>query len=230
MYCNEMAVSRQVEKRTGAKNPDLRANQRARTRAAIMEATRQLIREGKVPTIAEAAAEARVSRATAYRYFPTQGALVREAVDAVLIQPVEWDERLGDVEGGLEERLASLAGQMFELIADNEPLLRGALLLSLEQWAKLQAGEELGEEPIQRGGRRGGIKSALEPFEDKLDDETLRRLAIALAVIVGVEAHVVMRDIWHLDDEEAKSVTAWMTRAVAQAALPDRGSKARKSR
>ena len=47
---------------------------------AIMEGARKLLREGKIPSVADAAEAARVSRATAYRYFPTQSALIQEAV------------------------------------------------------------------------------------------------------------------------------------------------------
>lgn len=177
-----------------------------------------------MPSIADAAAEARVSRATAYRYFPTQAALIREAVDEVLIRPWEWDERLEDV-SGLLERVDSVSSQMFDLNAENEALLRGALLLSLAQWAKAQAGEDLGEEPLKRGGRRQGIQSALKPFEEKLDAETLRRLAIAISVVIGIESRVVLRDIWNLDDDEAKQLTQWMAGALARAAA-DEGTRA----
>ena len=45
-----------------------------------MEGARKLLREGKIPSVADAAEVARVSRATAYRYFPTQSALIQEAV------------------------------------------------------------------------------------------------------------------------------------------------------
>ena len=45
-----------------------------------MEGARKLLREGKIPSVADAAEAARVSRATAYRYFPTQSALIQEAV------------------------------------------------------------------------------------------------------------------------------------------------------
>ena len=51
---------------------DLRANQKERTRAALVDAAKALVRAGAPPTVAEAAERARVSRATAYRYFPTQ--------------------------------------------------------------------------------------------------------------------------------------------------------------
>jgi AcrR family transcriptional regulator len=183
-----------------------------------MEAARQLLLEGKVPSIADAAQEARVSRATAYRYFPTQSALIREAVDAVLTPPWEWEKRLDGV-GGLPERAERIAAEMFDLNRDNEALLRGALLLSLEQWAKVQAGEDLGEEAIKRGGRREGIRVALEPFEGKLDAETLRRLAIAISVVIGVESRVVLKDIWNLDDDEAREMTAWMARNLARAVV-----------
>lgn len=182
-----------------------------------MEATRRLLRAGKVPSVAEAAEEARVSRATAYRYFPTQGALVQEAVKAVLLPVWEWEELLAG-DGDLAGRVERLAATVFELIRENEALLRGALLLSLEQWAKIQAGEELGEQPIERGGRLAGIQAALEPFEGKLDARKLRRLAIALSLVTGIEARIVMRDIWQLDDDEAEQVTLWVARTLARAA------------
>lgn len=182
-----------------------------------MEGARKLLLEGKVPSIAEAAEEARVSRATAYRYFPTQGALIREAVDAVLIQAWEWEERLAGP-GGLPERVERQASQLLELVRDNEALMRGALLLSLHQWAKIQAGEDLGEQPIKRGGRRQGIEAALDPYEGKLGADVLRRLAIALSVVGGIESRIVLRDIWGLDEDEAEKVTVWMARALARVA------------
>ena len=74
----------------GGRQGDPRANQKARTRAAIVEAAQRLKRQGETPTIAEAAAHAGVSRATAYRYFPTQEALDVELADvSPAVAPVE---------------------------------------------------------------------------------------------------------------------------------------------
>jgi AcrR family transcriptional regulator len=56
-----------------------RINQKRRTRVAVLEAAKQLLREGQLPSVADAADAARVSRATAYRYFPTQEYLLSEA-------------------------------------------------------------------------------------------------------------------------------------------------------
>ena len=202
--------------------PDPRANQRWRTKAAIMEGARKLLLEGKVPSIVDVAEEARVSRATAYRYFPTQGALVQAVVDEVLGSGRSaWEERLGDA-GELTERVERYISLIFGLVRKNEALMRGSLLLALEQWAKLQAGEELGEEPIKRGGRLEAISATLEPFTLKLDDEAIRRLSVALSLVVGIEAHIIFRDIWGLDDDEAQEVSLWMARVLAKATAEEK--------
>ena len=232
-----MAVSRQAQRakrgllasrqadgsRGDGSRPDPRANQRRRTKAAIMEGARTLLREGKVPSIADAAEAAGVSRATAYRYFPTQGALVQEAVDAVLVGELSaWEERLGDA-GELTERVQHYVSLIFGLMRENEALMRGYLLLALEQWAKVQAGEELGEEPIKRGGRLEAIGATLEPFTDQLTDEAIRRLSVALSLLVGIEAHIIFRDIWGLDDDEARGISLWMARVLAEATAEEGG-------
>jgi AcrR family transcriptional regulator len=236
-----MAVSRQAQRakrgllasrqadgsRGDGSRPDPRANQRRRTKAAIMEGARTLLREGKVPSIADAAEAAGVSRATAYRYFPTQGALVQEAVDAVLVGELSaWEERLGDA-GDLTERVQHYVSLIFGLMRENEALMRGYLLLALEQWAKVQAGEELGEEPIKRGGRLEAIGATLEPFTDQLTDEAIRRLSVALSLLVGIEAHIIFRDIWGLDDDEARGISLWMARVLAEATAEESGRQRR---
>src|SRR3981081_4344849 len=63
-----MVVSRQ----------DGRFNQKRRTRRALIEAASNLVRAGQQPSVAEAAEAALVSKATAYRHFPTQHALLAE--------------------------------------------------------------------------------------------------------------------------------------------------------
>src|SRR5712692_8306300 len=56
-----------------------RYKQKRRTRTAVLAAARELIQQGKVPSVAEAAEAADVSPRTAYRYFPTQEQLLTEA-------------------------------------------------------------------------------------------------------------------------------------------------------
>ncbi len=196
---------------------DSRANQRERTRLAIMEGARKLLREGKIPSVADAAEAARVSRATAYRYFPTQSALIQEAVDTGLPSTWEPDRRHADLMA-FADRVEHAVAQMLALTHDNEAILRGILLLSLQQWATIRAGDKLEEEPVTRGkGRIPAIQAALAPYQDTLTPAALRRLTIGLSLIVGAESLVVLRDIWDLEETEAKEVARWIARTLARA-------------
>ena len=196
---------------------DPRANQRERTRLAIMEGARKLLREGKIPSVADAAEAARVSRATAYRYFPTQSALIQEAVHTGLPNTWEPDRRHADLLA-FADRVERAVAEMLTLTHDNEAILRGVLLLSLQQWATIQAGDKLEEEPVRRGsGRIPAIQAALAPYQDTLTPAALRRLTIGLSLIVGAESLVVLRDIWDLEETEAKEVARWIARTLAQA-------------
>ena len=196
---------------------DPRANQRERTRLAIMEGARRLLREGKIPSVADAAEAALVSRATAYRYFPTQSALIQEAVHTGLPNTWEPDRRHADLLA-FADRVERAVAEMLALTHDNEAILRGVLLLSLQQWATIQAGDKLEEEPVRRGsGRIPAIQAALAPYQDTLTPAALRRLTIGLSLIVGAESLVVLRDIWDLEETEAKEVARWIARTLAQA-------------
>lgn len=196
---------------------DPRANQRERTRSAIMAGARKLLREGKIPTVADAAELAMVSRATAYRYFPTQSALIQEAVHTGLPHTWEPDKRQADLTA-FADRVERAIADMLTLTHENEAVLRGVLLLSLQQWATIQAGGKLEEEPIKRGtGRIPAIQAALAPYRKTLTPDALRRLTIALSLIVGAESLVVLRDIWNLEETEAKEVARWIARTLAQA-------------
>jgi AcrR family transcriptional regulator len=198
---------------------DPRANQRERTRLAIMEGARKLLREGKIPSVADAAEAARVSRATAYRYFPTQSALIQEAVHTGLPTTWEPDRRHADLMA-FADRVERAVAEMLTLTHDNEAILRGVLLLSLQQWATIRAGDKLEEEPVTRGrGRIPAIQAALAPYQDTLTPAALRRLTIGLSLIVGAESLVVLRDIWDLEETEAKEVARWIARTLTQATV-----------
>ncbi|MFZ2047810.1 MAG: hypothetical protein WAV12_27740, partial [Trebonia sp.] len=89
-----------------------------------MEGARKLLREGKIPSVADAAEAARVSRATAYRYFPTQSSLIQEAVDTGLPTTWEPDERHADLTA-FADRVERAIAEMLTLTHDNEAVLRG---------------------------------------------------------------------------------------------------------
>lgn len=184
-----------------------------------MDGARKLLREGKIPSVADAAEVARVSRATAYRYFPTQSALITGAVHTGLPHTWEADMRNADLTA-FADRVEGAITEMLTLAHENEAVLRGVLLLSLQQWATIQAGGKLEEEPIKRGsGRIPAIQAALAPYRDTLTPAALRRLTIGLSLIVGAESLVVLRDIWNLEESEAKEVARWIARTLTQATV-----------
>src|SRR6266542_4574021 len=87
--------------------PDSRSNQRNRTRQAILQAATALVQRGKVPSVAEVAEAAAVSRTTAYRYFPTQTALIETLVREIEV-PVPHYEATTHDSGDVEDRVAAL--------------------------------------------------------------------------------------------------------------------------
>src|ERR1700678_1565158 len=66
-----------------------RVNQKARTRTAIVDACRDLVRSGAEVTMPEVARRAMVSEATAYRYFPDLISLLQEALEGEWPEPAE---------------------------------------------------------------------------------------------------------------------------------------------
>lgn len=63
---------------------------RKRTFNLLVNTALALFEQGAIPSVSELAAEAGVSRATAYRYFPTQSDLIAATVDASLGPILTW--------------------------------------------------------------------------------------------------------------------------------------------
>src|SRR5215831_3039785 len=110
-------------------------NQRNRTRAAIIEAATALLREGSPPTVAEAAERAQVSRATAYRYFPTQESLLVEIAQiGPLMKPVDELVARFRADQDAEQRLAAVVESAAATMLSDEVLIRTGLRVYLDTW------------------------------------------------------------------------------------------------
>ncbi len=59
-------------------------------RGIMLDAAMGLMQSGLIPSVSDVAEAAQVSRATAYRYFPTQAALIQAAVDEALGPILAW--------------------------------------------------------------------------------------------------------------------------------------------
>jgi len=203
-----------------ATSQDPRANQKARTRAAIVAAAQELTRNGTSPTIAQAAERARVSRATAHRYFPTQEALLVELADITpAVAPVEAlleNFATDDV----EQRLLQLLDAFNPIVLDDEEHMRRALRVYLDTWLRSRRSDPESAPPVREGRRMRWLEKTLEPLQH-LPDTQRRRLQSALALTLGTDSIVIMKDVCHLDDEETLEVLRWTAVALLQAALDD---------
>lgn len=195
-----------------------RVNQKRRTRAALVEAATRLMKSGAPPTVAEVADEAQVSRATAYRYFPTQEALLVELSIATPTVAAVEDKvnalAIDDPAARLDELLHDANRAFFA----EEAAMRTALRLYLDTW--LESRRKGVAPPALREGRRmRWLDESLKPLRKQLSDKEWRRLRAALALTLGAEAMVVMKDVCRLKDKEALDVLAWAGTALLRSAL-----------
>jgi AcrR family transcriptional regulator len=197
---------------------DPRRNQKDRTRAAIVEAAVALMRDGVTPTVTSAAEAARVSRPTAYRYFPSQESLLTEIQNVTpSTEPVEELVR-GMTGDNARQRLGDLLDAFNSIVIENEGLYRAALRQYLETWfAARKSGQD---QPDVRFGRRmRWLERTLDPLKDRLSPEQFRRLLNALALTIGGDSVVIMKDACGLDNDETLEVLRWTAMAILDSAL-----------
>jgi len=173
-----------------------RVRQKARTRDALVAATRQLLRDGVTPSVEQAADAARVSRTTAYRYFPSQRALL-----AATFPHLEGGSLLGDrPPADVRARVALFAEKMTQSILANEAEMRAMLRLSLDPQVPLH------EVPLRQGRRTTWVADALAPLRESLTESRFERLTLAIAATAGIESFVWLVDVGGVDRATAAAV------------------------
>jgi AcrR family transcriptional regulator len=207
-----------------------RYKQKRRTRTAVLTAARELIRQGKIPSVADAADAADVSRRTAYRYFPTQEQLLTEAQlegERASIEPVfEPAELAHDVEA----RLDALVRAMYAELQSTEPLMRTMIRLTVDRSRDEHTADAAEAEPPRRGYRRiDWIEMALSPVRMQLDETSFERLVSGLALGIGIEALLVLRDVRGLDLAAAEEVSRWVARSLLHASLAESNAQGKAS-
>lgn len=188
-----------------------RPNQRLRTRKDLLEAALRLSSEGRQPSLEEIAEAAMVSRATAYRYFPNVEALLSEASAHVAFPELKslFD---GLEQAGPVERLKRLDQATFAMIAANEPALRAMIATAVRQ-AMTDA-----DVPARQNRRAPAIEAALAPCHSQFEPKALDRLQKALALVIGPEALLALKDVLGLDAVEATAIRQWVIEALVDKA------------
>ena len=189
---------------------DGRTAQKQRTRRALVDAARYLLAGGTVPTVEAAAGAASISRTTAYRYFPSQGALLLaahpELTPGSLLPP--------DAPAEAADRVDRVVAELGRITVEAEPQLRAILRHSLAPDPA-----ERGDLTLRRGRAIDWIEEALSAPGVRLSAGERRRLAIAIRSATGIEALVWLTDVAGLDRRQAREIQRWSARAMVRAAL-----------
>jgi AcrR family transcriptional regulator len=189
-----------------------------------------LIQQGTIPSVAEAADAADVSRRTAYRYFPTQEQLLTE-VQLERERPIfERVFAAPQLAHDVEARLDALVRTIYAELQVTEPLMRAMIRLTVDRSRdeRPAAREGMTEtEPPRRGYRRiDWVELALAPIRAQLDTSRYERLVSAIALCIGIEALLVLRDIRGLDHTAAEEVSRWAIRSLLHATLAESSTAA----
>jgi AcrR family transcriptional regulator len=191
-----------------------RANQKLRTRNAIVRAATDLMRTGRDVTMLEVAKAALVSEATAYRYFPDLTSLLREAMDGQMPTPAEALAAVADSDDPVE-RVAAATEHLLRLVHGFQGATRAMIAATITRPASADS---------RPGLRFGLIDHALAPLERTLgadDPAAFTQLKLDLAVVVSAEALFSLTDLCHLPAEDAIASVVHTATAVTRAALSE---------
>jgi AcrR family transcriptional regulator len=194
-----------------------RVNQKARTRAAIVDACADLVRSGAEVSMPEVAQRAMVSEATAYRYFPDLISLLQEALAGAWPDPAEALAPIAD-SGYPAVRVAFAC----EYLLRGVHAYQGAVCAMISHTITAPATAR-----TRPGIRFGLIDYALAPFESQantadgpaLDPDAMARLKQDLAVVVSAEAFFVLTDLCGLAPDDAISSAARTAATLTSAAF-----------
>jgi AcrR family transcriptional regulator len=172
----------------------------------------QLCDDGPM-TVAAVARRAGVSRATAYRYFINNDAVLLWAT-----RPIAEDLRMGGPpdEAGqqdLPSRAAALVRRAEEWAFEHERELRAVLAVSLQPGG---ASSRHG-----RMNREQWIETLLADLPDNVSATARGRLAAALSALFGADAILWTRDAAQLPVPAALDTLAWMAHALVTATLSE---------
>jgi AcrR family transcriptional regulator len=189
-----------------------RLNQKTRTRRAIIDACRDLIRSGSLVTMPEVARAALVSEATAYRYFPDLTSIITEALQGMWPSSAE---ALAPVAGSADpvERIGFACEFLARRVLAYEGSVRAMIAATITH----------PDGPRRRPGIRFGlIDAALDPVAAGMTGVgpvRLARLKHDLAAVVSAEALFSLTDLAGLDAEEAIASLVRIARTIVAATL-----------
>ena len=197
-----------------------RTAQKQRTRDALIEAGRALVARGETPTVEGAAELASISRTTAYRYFPSQRALLVAAHPEIGATSLLPDDAPDDAAA----RLDLVSDAFTRMVVESEAQQRTMLRLSLEADAAERA-----RLPLRQGRGIGWIGEALAPLRSEMSEADVHRLTLAIRSATGIEALAWLTDVAGLSRDDATELMRWSASALLRAAVAEQAVTPRSS-
>jgi hypothetical protein len=117
----------------------------------------------------------------------------------------------------VEARVEAMAREITRMVLRDKALFRSKMRVSQELWFAGQGDPSM---PVREGRRLVWIDGAFRPLAGKVTAAALARLRNALAVVVGVEPVISLRDVCGLDGQEIEETLVWTAITVVRATLP----------
>lgn len=176
----------------------------------MVDAARELLSRGVTPSVEQAAAEAAISRPTAYRYFQNQRELLSASHPELAMRSLLPESPPRDP----IQRLDLTSQALVQLLLQHEVALRAMLRISLE-------GEKDEHNPLAlRTGRRiEWVQDGLAPLKTVLARKRFRTLVLAIAATLGIEQLVWLVDIAGVKRDEAVQIMRSSARDLLRAVL-----------
>ena len=178
-----------------------RVNQKIKTRTRILSAAKRLMAKSKKVSLEDIAQEAKVSRATIYRYFSNIDLLSAEtSLDIHHISPQQLLEEVKELT--LEQRILYVQNYYNQLAQDHELVFRRYLSAVLS--ASVDSKQKL------RGARRAETMDLiLDSIGSGLSKKDLKQLKNIATVLMGIDAVIVTKDVCGLTNQQAKDTLQW---------------------
>lgn len=210
-------IFRQAVSRDAAANGG-RVAQKQRTRLQLLHAARELRAAGRVPSVADVADAAGISRTTAYRYFPTQETLLAEATADPLIDAVK--EAIARVQDQTDviKRVDAVFAELAPRLLQQEPELRTLLKISLENSLEEVHRRHI---PLLSGHWVRAWDGILEPLRRDVPPKTYALMVRTLGTLLSVETLNVLSDACDLDEDATIDAIRSAARSMVRGFLLD---------
>jgi AcrR family transcriptional regulator len=186
-----------------------RVLQKLKTREALVNKANELLKRGSLNSIEQAAKDAGISKATAYRYFTNLESLKREAALQLKSEsPTNLFSAIASDD--LPARLNRLIAYHYHLFTENEDEFRLFLGSVITE-------SVTNRNVNQRGGRRiAMIREALLPLKATVTKTEFDHMVNSLSLVFGIESITILKDLCGLNNKAILKNWRWTVNRIVR--------------